>query len=140
MAQHPYRRLRPQRFERSLKWQHFRRRQNIRSCIWAAPLFKADESRPPGRCSGALHSRAMMGWLLFAEQVTHHSIGLAGSFACWIDAYLPDTCQTLSTSNPQSAYAAAYLSCLFEDAHFETVEADGANTSKPRAAAPMGFC
>ncbi len=80
------------------------------------------------------YSRAMMAWLLFADAPAHITqIGLGGgSFARWIDAYLPDTRQTAVDINPQ---VVAVARSLFElppedDGRFEIVLADGAQYVK----------
>ena len=80
------------------------------------------------------YSRAMMGWLLFAEETPKHitQIGLGGgSFARWIDSYLPDTKQTAVDINPQViAVARSLFELPFEGENFEIVEADGAEYIK----------
>ena len=59
-------------------------------------------------------------------------IGLGGgSFARWIDSYLPDTKQTAVDINPQViAVARSLFELPFEGENFEIVEADGAEYIK----------
>lgn len=77
------------------------------------------------------YSRAMMAWLLFAERLPQHitQIGLGGgSFARWIDAFLPDVRQSAVEINPQVVIAARMMFALppEEDGRFEIIEDDGA--------------
>lgn len=80
------------------------------------------------------YSRAMMGWLLFTEQLPQHitQIGLGGgSFARWLAAHLPDTRQTAVDINPQVIAIARAMFCLPpENGLFEIIEADGAQYIK----------
>ena len=80
------------------------------------------------------YSRAMMGWLLFADPLPKRilQIGLGGgSFARWIDSHLPDTKQTAVDINPQViAVARSLFELPFEGENFEIVEADGAEYIK----------
>ena len=79
------------------------------------------------------YSRAMMAWLLFAENVRHITqIGLGGgSFVRWIDAHLPEVAQTAVEINPQVISVARGLFELpFEGEKFEIIEADGAEYIK----------
>ena len=79
------------------------------------------------------YSRAMMVWLLFAENVRHITqIGLGGgSFVRWIDAHLPEVAQTAVEINPQVISVARGLFELpFEGEKFEIIEADGAEYIK----------
>ena len=132
MAQHPYRRLRPQRFE--LPEVGISEEGNIRSLHLGSATIQSSMNLDHPADLVLSYSRAMMGWLLFAEQAPAHitQIGLGGgSFARWIDAYLPDTRQTAIDINPQVISVARSLFELpFEDAHFEIVEADGAEYIK----------
>lgn len=80
------------------------------------------------------YSRAMMGWLLFAETLPQHilQIGLGGgSFARWLAHALPDSRQSVVEINPQ-VIAAARSSFFLppEDGRFEIIEADGAQYVK----------
>ena len=132
MAQHPYRRLRPQRFE--LPEVGISEEGNIRSLHLGSATIQSSMNLDHPADLVLSYSRAMMGWLLFAEQAPAHitQIGLGGgSFARWIDAYLPHTRQTAIDINPQVISVARSLFELpFEDAHFEIVEADGAEYIK----------
>lgn len=80
------------------------------------------------------YSRAMMAWLMFVETLPTHitQIGLGGgSFARWIDAYLPEVKQTAVDINPQVIHIARALFELpFEGEQFEIIEADGAEYIK----------
>ena len=79
------------------------------------------------------YSRAMMAWLLFAENVRHITqIGLGGgSFVRWIDAHLSEVAQTAVEINPQVISVARGLFELpFEGEKFEIIEADGAEYIK----------
>lgn len=80
------------------------------------------------------YSRAMMAWLMFSETLPRHitQIGLGGgSFARWIDEYLPEVRQTAVDINPQVIHIARTLFELpFEGDKFEIVEADGAQYIK----------
>ena len=79
------------------------------------------------------YSRAMMAWLMFVptpRHITHIGLG-GGSFARWIDAFLPDTAQTAVEINPQVIQIARMLFELpFEGEKFEILEADGAEYVK----------
>ncbi|WP_293766277.1 polyamine aminopropyltransferase [uncultured Aquitalea sp.] len=79
------------------------------------------------------YSRAMMGFLLFNDDPRHIlQIGLGGgSFARFIDEYLPDAVSVAVDINPQViAVARAYFELPEEGDFFEIVEADGADYVK----------
>ena len=131
MAQHPYRRLRPQRFE--LPEVGISEEGNIRSLHLGSATIQSSMNLDHPADLVLSYSRAMMGWLLFADKPAHITqIGLGGgSFARWIDAYLPETRQTAVDINPQVINVARSLFELpFEDERFEIIEADGAEYIK----------
>ncbi|MDO5059776.1 MAG: polyamine aminopropyltransferase [Neisseria sp.] len=131
MAHHPYRRLRAQRFE--LPEVGISEEGNIRSLHLGSATIQSsmNTENPPELVLS--YSRAMMGWLLFRDAPQHITqIGLGGgSFARWIDAFLPDTKQTAVDINPQViSVARALFELPFEGERFEIVEADGAEYIK----------
>ena len=132
MAKHPYRRLRAQRFE--MPEVGISEEGNIRSLHLGSATIQSSMNLDHPAELVLSYSRAMMGWLLFADQAPKHitQIGLGGgSFARWIDAYLPDTRQTAIDINPQVINVARSLFELpFEDERFEIIEADGAEYIK----------
>lgn len=132
MAHHPYRRLRAQQSE--LPEVGISESGNIRSLHLGSATVQSSMNLDHPAELVLSYSRAMMGWLLFAEQAPEHitQIGLGGgSFARWIDAYLPDTRQTAVDINPQVINVARSLFELpFEDERFEIIEADGAEYIK----------
>ncbi|MFC3875077.1 polyamine aminopropyltransferase [Neisseria musculi] len=132
MAHHPYRRLRAQQLE--LPEVGISESGNIRSLHLGSATVQSSMNLDHPAELVLSYSRAMMGWLLFAEQQPRHitQIGLGGgSFARWIDAYLPDTCQTAVDINPQVINVARSLFELpFEGGRFEIIEADGAEYIK----------
>ena len=132
MAHHPYRRLRAQRFE--LPEVGISETDNIRSLHLGSDTIQSSMNLDHPAELVLSYSRAMMGWLLFAEKVPEHitQIGLGGgSFARWIDEYLPETRQTAVDINPQVINVARSLFELpFEGPRFEIVEADGAEYIK----------
>ncbi|MDO4906819.1 polyamine aminopropyltransferase [Neisseria sp.] len=132
MAHHPYRRLRAQQSE--LPEVGISESGNIRSLHLGSATVQSSMNLDHPAELVLSYSRAMMGWLLFVEQAPAHitQIGLGGgSFARWIDAYLPDTRQTAVDINPQVINVARNLFELpFEDEHFEIIEADGAEYIK----------
>ncbi|MDO5639916.1 MAG: polyamine aminopropyltransferase [Neisseria sp.] len=132
MAQHPYRRLRAQRFE--MPEVGISEEGNIRSLHLGSPTIQSSMNLDHPAELVLSYSRAMMGWLLFADEKPRHitQIGLGGgSFARWIDAYLPETRQTAIDINPQVINVARSLFELpFEDERFEIIEADGAEYIK----------
>lgn len=79
------------------------------------------------------YSRAMMGFLLWRDDPAHIlQIGLGGgSFARWIDEYLPDAVSVAVDINPQViAVARAFFQLPEEGDFFQIVEADGAEYVK----------
>lgn len=133
MAHHPYRRLRAQQTE--LPEVGISESGNIRSLHLGSATVQSSMNLDHPAELVLSYSRAMMGWLLFAESPPAHitQIGLGGgSFARWIDAYLPDTRQTAVEINPQVINVARRLFELpFEDSgRFEIIEADGAEYIK----------
>lgn len=107
---------------------------NIRSLHLGTPTIQSSMNLDNPSELVLSYSRAMMAWLLFAEDTPRHitQIGLGGgSFARWIDEYLPDTKQTAVDINPQViAIARALFELPFEGEGFEIVEADGAEYIK----------
>lgn len=131
MAHHPYRRLRAQKNE--LPEVGISETGNIRSLHLGSATVQSSMNLDYPAELVLSYSRAMMGWLLFNVQPRHITqIGLGGgSFARWIDAYLPNTRQTAIDINPQVINVARNLFELpFEDEHFEIIEADGAEYIK----------
>lgn len=132
MANHPYRRLRAQ--PGSLPEVGISESGNIRSLHLGSTTVQSSMNLDHPAELVLSYSRAMMGWMLFAEKMPAHitQIGLGGgSFARWIDAYLPDTRQTAVEINPQVINVARSLFELpFENERFEIVEADGAEYVK----------
>lgn len=131
MPKHPYRRLRPARH--ALPEVGISESGNIRSLHLGSDTVQSSMNLDHPAELVLSYSRAMMAWLLFAENVAHITqIGLGGgSFARWIDAYLPDIRQTAVDINPQVINVARSLFELpFEDERFEIIEADGAEYVK----------
>lgn len=132
MAQHPYRRLRAQQF--AMPEVGISEEGNIRSLHLGSATIQSSMNLDHPAELVLSYSRAMMGWLLFADEPPTHitEIGLGGgSFARWIDAYLPDTRQTAIDINPQVINVARSLFELpFENERFEIIEADGAEYIK----------
>ncbi|ASK26740.1 polyamine aminopropyltransferase [Neisseria chenwenguii] len=132
MAQHPYRRLRPSKSQ--LPEVGISEEGNIRSLHLGSNTIQSSMNLDHPAELVLSYSRAMMGWLLFAEKKPQHitQIGLGGgSFARWIDTYLPETRQTAVDINPQViAVARSLFELPFEGEKFEIVEADGAEYIK----------
>lgn len=132
MAQHPYRRLRPSKMH--LPEVGISEEGNIRSLHLGSPTIQSSMNLDHPAELVLSYSRAMMGWLLFAENTPRHitQIGLGGgSFARWIDTYLPNTKQTAVDINPQViAVARSLFELPFEGETFEIVQADGAEYIK----------
>lgn len=129
---HPYQRLRPHRDifpEVGISEEH-----NIRSLHLGTATIQSSMNLDNPSELVLSYCRAMMAWLLFVDELPRHitQIGLGGgSFARWIDAYLPDTRQTAVEINPQVINVARSLFELpFEGKQFEIVEADGAEYIK----------
>ena len=79
------------------------------------------------------YSRAMMAFLLWHDDPRHIlQIGLGGgSFARWIDEYLPDAVSVAVDINPQViAVARSFFQLPEEGDFFEIIEADGAEYVK----------
>ena len=97
---HPYRRLRPARD--ALPEVGISEENGIRSLHLGSSTIQSSMSLDKPAELVLSYSRAMMAWLLFADPPAHITqIGLGGgSFARWIDAYLPDTRQTAVDINP----------------------------------------
>lgn len=132
MARHPYRRVRAQQFE--LPEVGISEEGNIRSLHLGSATIQSSMNLDHPAELVLSYSRAMMGWLLFTDRLPVHitQIGLGGgSFARWIDAYLPHTKQTAVDINPQVINVARSLFELpFEGEQFEIIEADGAEYIK----------
>ncbi len=131
MARHPYRRLRSARF--ALPEVGISEHGNIRSLHLGSETVQSSMNVDSPAELVLSYSRAMMAWLLFAENVRHITqIGLGGgSFVRWIDAHLPEVAQTAVEINPQVISVARGLFELpFEGENFEIVEADGAEYIK----------
>ena len=123
MPRHPYRRLRPAKSD--LPEVGISEEGNIRSLHLGSDTIQSSMNLDHPAELVLSYSRAMMGWLLFAEKTPKHitQIGLGGgSFARWIDSYLPDTKQTAVDIN--------LFELPFEGENFEIVEADGAEYIK----------
>ena len=132
MAHHPYRRLRAQSVE--FPEVGISEEGNIRSLHLGSTTIQSSMNLDHPVELVLSYSHVMMAWLLFVEQYPKHitQIGLGGgAFVRWIDAYLPNTRQTVVEINPQVIAVARNLFELpFEDEYFEIVEADGAQYIK----------
>lgn len=132
MPQHPYRRLRPARHE--LPEVGISESGNIRSLHLGTPTIQSSMNVDFPAELVLSYSRAMMAWLLFVDELPQHitQIGLGGgSFARWIDAYLPETRQTAVDINPQViSIARSMFELPYEGDHFEIIEDDGAEYVK----------
>ena len=131
MARHPYRRLRSARF--ALPEVGISEHGNIRSLHLGSETVQSSMNVDYPAELVLSYSRAMMAWLLLAENVRHITqIGLGGgSFVRWIDAHLPEVAQTAVEINPQVISVARGLFELpFEGEKFEIIEADGAEYIK----------
>lgn len=106
---------------------------NIRSLHLDSPTVQSSMNLDDPSELVLSYSRAMMAWLLFVptpRHITHIGLG-GGSFARWIDAFLPDAAQTAVEINPQVIQIARMLFELpFEGEKFEILEADGAEYVK----------
>lgn len=129
---HPYRRQRSQRF--AMPEVGISEAGNIRSLHLGSDTIQSSMNLDHPAELVLSYSRAMMAWLLFCETLPTHitQIGLGGgSFARWIDAYLPNTRQTAVEINPQViAVARTVFELPFEGEMFEIIEADGAQYIK----------
>lgn len=132
MPQHPYRRLRPARYE--LPEVGISESGSIRSLHLGTPTIQSSMNVDDPAQLVLAYSRAMMAWLLFRDELPQHitQIGLGGgSFARWIDQYLPQTRQTAVEINPQVIHIARGMFELpFEGERFEVIEDDGAQYVK----------
>lgn len=132
MARHPYRRLRSQRFE--LPEVGISELDNIRSLHLGSDTIQSSMNLDNPAQLVLSYSQAMMAWLLFCDTPRHITqIGLGGgSFARWLDAYLPEVVQLVVEINPQVIHVARALFELpFEEPNrFEIIEADGAEYIK----------
>lgn len=131
MPRHPYRRLRPAKSD--LPEVGISEEGNIRSLHLGSETVQSSMNVDYPAELVLSYSRAMMAWLLFAENVRHITqIGLGGgSFVRWIDAHLPEVAQTAVEINPQVISVARGLFELpFEGEKFEIIEADGAEYIK----------
>lgn len=132
MPQHPYHRLRPGRYE--LPEVGISESGNIRSLHLGTPIVQSAMNIDDPAELVLAYSRVMMAWLLFVEEQPQHitQIGLGGgSFARWIDAYLPEVKQTAVEINPQVIHIARSMFELpFDSAYFEVIEDDGAQYIK----------
>ena len=106
---------------------------NIRSLHLDSPTVQSSMNLDDPSELVLSYSRAMMAWLMFVptpRHITHIGLG-GGSFARWIDAFLPDAAQTAVEINPQVIQIARMLFELpFEGEKFEILEADGAEYVK----------
>ena len=106
---------------------------NIRSLHLDSPTVQSSMNLDDPSELVLSYSRAMMAWLMFVptpRHITHIGLG-GGSFARWIDAFLPDAPQTAVETNPQVIQIPRMLFELpFEGEKFEILEADGAEYVK----------
>lgn len=132
MAHAPYRRLRAQRAAHPEVG--ISESGNIRSLHLGSETVQSSMNLDNPAELVLSYSRAMMAWLLFAETPPQRilQIGLGGgSFARWIDAFLPETVQMAVEINPQViAVARSLFELPFEGERFEIIEADGAQFVK----------
>lgn len=125
---HPFRRNRF--FRNTLPEANISELGNIRSLHLGTPTIQSSMNihNPPELVLS--YSRAMMAWLLFADELPKHitQIGLGGgSFARWLHHWLPESHQVAVEINPQVIQIARNSFCLdFEGNHFDIIEADGA--------------
>ena len=129
---HPFRRSRF--FRHTLPDANISELGNIRSLHLGTPTIQSSMNIHNPSELVLSYSRAMMGWMLFADDVPQNilQIGLGGgSFARWIDSYLPHTKQTAIDINPQViAVARSLFELPHEGENFEIIEADGAEYIK----------
>ena len=125
---HPFRRNRF--FRNALPEANVSELGNIRSLHLGTPTIQSSMNVDNPVELVLSYSRAMMSWLLFADELPQHitQIGLGGgSFARWLHHYLPDCRQTAVEINPQVIQIARASFCLdFEGDAFQIIEADGA--------------
>lgn len=125
---HPFRRSRF--FRNTLPEANVSEHGNIRSLHLGTPTIQSSMNVNNPSELVLSYSRAMMSWLLFADELPQHitQIGLGGgSFARWLHAYLPESKQIAIEINPQVIHIARTSFCLdFEGEQFQIIEADGA--------------
>lgn len=125
---HPFRRSRF--FRNTLPEANISELGNIRSLHLGTSTIQSsmNVNNPPELVLS--YSRAMMSWMLFAEDVPAHilQIGLGGgSFARWLAEYLPESPQVCIEINPRVIDIARTSFCLPpENDQFQIIEADGA--------------
>lgn len=109
---------------------HISEHGNIRSLHLGTPTIQSSMNMDNPSELVLSYSRAMMAWLLFADDTLQHAlhIGLGGgSFVRWLDEHFPAMRQTAVEINPQVIQIArSAFELPFEDAHFQIVPADGA--------------
>ena len=125
---HPFRRSRF--FRHTLPDANISELGNIRSLHLGTPTIQSSMNIHNPSELVLSYSRAMMGWMLFADDVPQNilQIGLGGgSFARWLAEYLPEAKQLCSELNPQVIKIARASFCLPpEGEQFQIIEADGA--------------
>ncbi len=129
---HPYQRLRS---AVDLPEVGISEEDSIRSLHLGSPTIQSSMNLDDPTELVLSYSRAMMAWLLFKEaSATKHitQIGLGGgSFARWLDAFLPDTEQLIVEINPHVInIAKSMFEIPYETENFHIVEADGADYIK----------
>ncbi|MDO4434262.1 MAG: polyamine aminopropyltransferase [Alysiella sp.] len=129
---HPYQRSRF--FRDTLPDAHVSEHGNIRSLHLGTPTIQSSMNIDNPAELVLSYSRAMMGWLLFANEMPQHAlhIGLGGgSFVRWLHNKLPKMRQTAIEINPQVIHIARTSFMLPpENGQFEIIQADGAEYVK----------
>ena len=133
MARNPFRRIRPA--QEQFPEVDISEEGNIRSLHLGSPTVQSSMDLDDPTRLVLSYSRFMMAWLLFGHEAEHVvQIGLGGgSFARWLDCYLPDVRDTVIEINPQViTVARGFFELPFEgeDQSFEVVQADGAEYIK----------
>lgn len=133
MLRNPFRHVRAQ--SNKLPEVNISEEGDIRSLHLGSPTIQSSMDLDDPTRLVLSYSRAMMGWLLFQQQTNHIvQIGLGGgSFARWIDCYLPEVKDTVVEINPQvAAVARGFFELPFEGEgeNFEIIIADGAQYIK----------
>lgn len=109
---------------------HISEHGNIRSLHLGTPTIQSSMNMDNPSELVLSYSRAMMAWLLFADDTLQHAlhIGLGGgSFVRWLDEHFPAMRQTAVEINPQVIQIARTSFALdFEGQNFDIVQADGA--------------
>lgn len=127
MSRFPYRRLRPSRF--MFPEVGISEVDNIRSLHLGSATVQSSMNLDNPSDLVLSYSQAMMAWLLFVDATPRQivQIGLGGgSFARWLDKFIPESRQRVVEINPQVIQVARNLFELpFEDEHFQIIEADG---------------